>query len=74
MKFTPCNDDMHPTATEKLAIYLTLNSGVMYSAARAVNTQYNILRTCCALSPQLTLTCSFYQVPAVLYLPAGCPM
>lgn len=41
----PSNLDMHPTATEKLPICLTLNNGVMFSAAHAVNTLYNILQT-----------------------------
>lgn len=37
---------MHPTATEKLTIHIS----VMYSAAHAVNTLYNILHDCAAAS------------------------
>lgn len=39
-------NDMHPTATEKLTIHIS----VMYSAAHAVNTLYNILHDCAAAS------------------------
>lgn len=58
-------------ATGKLKIHLTLNHSVM--PLMLLNTLTHPA-DCAAASPPLTLTCSSYQHPAVLYLPAGCPM
>lgn len=62
--FMSSNDHMHLT-DEKFTWHLTT-----VSCIHAVTTVHNILRTLSALSPQLTLPCSFCRVPCRIYLQA----